>query len=238
MSFIKFCFLTLSLLAPFMSTGHGYWIELEGTHKVAAPVTIKLVYGDYPDGERMSGKFLDKMKDIKVYVQQPDGEKQQIAMMQRDSFWVGTFTPGSAAIYEVIGINDEREVQDWTKHKLGITRPIQYLKACYSIGRQAAEPAASLPLDVELKQAAKGSYAITVRQNGRTVPAQKLSISAFGSEAQQLITDANGKARVELKKPGLYVLSIDWIDNTPGTFRDKSYENVRHRLDYSIYHPQ
>jgi hypothetical protein len=226
----------LLLLFPFMASAHGYWLEVEGSHRAGQPATIRMFYGDYPEGVRMSGDFLDKMKDIKVYVSGAGMEKQAIEMKQLSDYWVGTFTPSAAATYEITGINDTRDVQDWTKHNLGITRPIQYLKTYYATTRLMSAPTASLLLDLDMKLLSKGNYQVTVKQNGKVAPAQKLYVSSFGIEPKELVTDADGKAIIKLGKPGLYVLSVDYVDKTPGTFRDKKYESVRHRLDYSLYH--
>jgi len=128
-------FLIAVLCLPFGVWAHGYWIETEGTHKPGAAVVVKLYFGDYVAGERLSGKTLDKMKDIKVFVTTPKGDRQQVEMKQGEHYWEGVFLPQGDGAYLLTGINDVREVQDWTKHNLGIVRPIQYLQAVYTVVR-------------------------------------------------------------------------------------------------------
>lgn len=231
----RLSYIALFLLLPFITTAHGYWIELQGTHKINEPVTIQLYYGEYSLGERMSGKYLDKMKDIKVYVQLADGKKTQITMQQTDSFWAGSFTPTSNGTYVITGINDVRDVQDWTKHNLGITRPVQYLKAYYTVQKHKQNKS-QLPLDLSVKNRSKGKFELTVLKNGEPIPEQKLLIASSDDGAEEYTTDTKGKLVVTLKNIGLYIISIDWIDQTPGSFNDKQYETVRHRLDYSLYY--
>ncbi|HTN46791.1 MAG TPA: DUF4198 domain-containing protein [Flavipsychrobacter sp.] len=223
----------LLCLSSLQLSAHGYWLELQGSGKAKKPCTIKMYYGDYPVGERLSGKTLDKMKDIKVYVLTPSGEKQSVTMTQMNDFWQGSFTPQAKGRYEIIGINDEREVQDWTKHHLGITRPVQYLKTTYAVG-QAGEQQASLFLDMRVVRMDKTNYEVTLLKQGTALPAQKLVLAEFDKGETEFTTDVNGKINIKLDNPGLYILSVDWIDYTPGSFKGKNYETVRHRLDIAI----
>ncbi len=215
---------------------HGYWIEIEGNNRPNEAVAVKMFYGDYPVGERLSGKPLDKMKDIKVYVTSTNGLKQEIPMTQTADYWEGTFKPQAEGIYEITGINDTREVQDWTKHDMGITRPIQYLKATYQVGHKDNGKAEDLFLDIKTKKLPGDSYETLVYKKGKIVAAgQKVIVTGYGANEQELVTDKKGKITYKLDKPGLYILSIDWVDKTPGEYKGKQYETVRHRLDYSIY---
>lgn len=222
----------LSILS-FQLSAHGYWIELEGNRKVNKPIAVKIYFGDYPVGERLSGKTLDKMKDIKVYVTTPSGEKQAITMTQKNDFWEGSFTPRTKGTYQVTGVNDEREVQDWAKHHLGVTRPIQYLKAIYTIGK-ASNVHAGLYLDAYIKKLSEGNFEIHLSKEGDVLPKQKFVVAEFDKGENEFITDENGKVVIKLDNPGLYILSVDWVDTTPGTFKGKEYESVRHRLDIAL----
>lgn len=222
----------LSILS-FQLSAHGYWIELEGNKKAGKQVSVKMYFGDYPVGERLSGKTLDKMKDINVYVITPDGEKQPIAMTQTNDCWQGSFTPATKGTYEVIGMNNEREVQDWTKHHLGITRPIQYLKVVYDAGKPS-EKKSSLYIDAQTKKAGKNNFEITLLKEGKAMAGQKFVIAEFDKGDTELTTNDEGKATFKAAAAGLYILSVDWIDATPGSFKGKNYETVRHRLDVSV----
>lgn len=223
------------VLLPFTAFAHGYWMEAEGSHKIKEPVTVKLFFGEYIAGERLSGEKLDRMKDIKVYVATPGGEKQEVIMQQLHDYWEGTFTPQAEGAYEITGINDTREVQDWTKHDLGITRPIQYLKTSYLVGNNNAFQPASLFLDANIHEISKRKYEVLLTKNKLAVPSEKVTVTEYNGEAKDLVTDKDGKASFTLDKPGVYLIGVEWIDKTPGTFKDKPYETVRHKLDVSLY---
>lgn len=231
----KILLVLLLFLVPFVVSAHGYWIETKGTGKKGDTVTIKLYFGDYPAGERMTGKSLDKMKDIDVFVTAPDGGKYQIPMQQGNEYWLGHYIAEQKGTYTVTGVNDTRAVQDWTKHNLGITRPIQYLKASDIVGRASAPGLAGLPLDVQVEHVKKDNYELTLYKNGKPLGVSDVVFAPYGKPEDILKTDEHGKAYFTSPDTGLYIISVDWIDKTPGTFKEKPYESVRHRLDYSFY---
>jgi hypothetical protein len=174
---------------PFTSMAHGYWVEVEGSHKINEPVTIKLFFGEYITGERLSGNFLDRMKEIRVFVRISGGEQQQVTMKQLADYWTGTYTPQKEGSYEIIGINDEREVQDWTKHNLGITRPVQYLKAAYQVGAAATAPLSSSFLDVTVSNTSPDTYQLRVFKNNAAFASTKVIVTHPDGEETTLYTD-------------------------------------------------
>lgn len=230
-------FILALLLLPFAGFAHGYWMEAEGSHKLKEPVTVKLYFGEYASGEKLSGKYLDRMKDIRVYVQVPGGARQLLAMKQLADYWEGTFTPDVEGTYQITGINDEREVQDWTTHNLGITRPIQYLETTYQAGALVTRPVPSSLLGVQLK-AVEGQYEILVLKNNKPLSSAEVTVSLFGKKEKVLRTNKDGKASFHADSPGIYLVGVEWIDPTPGQFKEKPYQTVRHKLDYSLYYTQ
>lgn len=223
------------LLLPFAGFSHGYWMEVQGSHKLKEAVTVRLYYGEYSSGEKLSGKPLDKMKDIKVFALAPGGTKQEIAMKQLPDYWEGSFVPETEGTYQLNGINDTREVQDWTQHHLGITRPIQYLETSYQVGSVITKRVSASFLNVQWK-AVDGHYEISVLKNNQPLAGAELTVSLFGKQEKVLRTDKEGKASFHAETPGVYLVGTEWIDQTPGSFKEKAYQTVRHKLDYSLYH--
>lgn len=221
---------------PLWVGAHGYWIETFGSGKKGDSLTVKLYFGDYPAGERMTGKSLDKMKDINVFVTAPDGGKHQLSMQQGNEYWVGRYLAAQKGVYAITGINDTRDVQDWSKHNLGVTRPIQYLRAWYSVGNSPAiSPEVDLPLDMAVQHLRKDSYVLTLYKNGVPLVLTDVIFAPYGKPEDILKTDTSGNAYFTTAKDGLYIISADWIDKTPGVFKGKQYESVRYRIDYSFY---
>lgn len=227
--------LTAILLYAATTFAHGYWIELEGPHKVKQPVTIKLFFGEFGTSERSSGKALDRMNEISVFVSL-NGKKFPVAMQQLPTHWEGKFIPETEGRYTIIGINEEREVQDWTKHNLGITRPVQYLKAVYQVGTTVNPSLLTSLLDVVVTPN-KSGYAVQLFKNKSAFSSAKLVVTDTSGKEKEIILDKEGKANFELKNPGLHVLDIEWIDKTPGRFKEKDYASIRYKLDYTLYNP-
>lgn len=219
------------LALPLISQAHGYWLHISGDNQANSEVTVRMFFGDYPAGATLSGNALNKMRDIKVYVHSPTNNKLAIKMNQLEGYWEGSFTPTEDGTYIITGINDTREVQDWTQHHLGIVRPVQYLKAYYTIGKKASEKSTPFLLDIAIDKRSDKKIILTVLKEGSPLADQIVDLSAYGTDVQSVTTDKNGKAKIELSTNARYIISADWIDTTPGTFEGKAYETVRHRLD-------
>ncbi len=225
----------LIICLPVLTQAHSYWIETSGSHKPGDPVTVKLYFGEYASREIMTGKALDKMKDISMFFQVNGGRKISLTMVQADSSWIGNFTPSAEGSYEITGINDVREVQDWTKHDLGIVRPVQYLKHIYQVGAGQTPQSANAFLDLQFQKTGDGNYTITVFKNGVLQPATRVIFTRPDGEDTILETDAGGKLSYKASEAGLYMVIVEWIDKAPGQFKGKHYTTVRHRLDFSFY---
>jgi hypothetical protein len=223
------------MLSPVTLWAHGYWIEVAGNHKVKEAVTIKLFYGEYVSGERLAGNYLDKMKDIKVYVSIPGAGKQEITMKQLAGYWEGIFIPEKEGSYEISGINDKREVQDWTKHNLGIVRPVQYLKTVYQVGSATSSLVSPAFLDIKVETTDKNKYEVKLVKNDSAFRYAKITITHPAGWEKILSADKEGKASFTSVGQALYLVSVEWIDKTPGIFKEKAYETTRHQLDFSFY---
>jgi hypothetical protein len=88
---------------------------------------------------------------------------------------------------------------------------------------------------MNISKTAANNYEVAVTKNGKKLAEQSINIASYGGGEKAVTTDKKGKATVTLEKPGVHVLSVEWIDKTPGEFKGKKYETVRHILDYSLY---
>lgn len=221
-------------MAPFLTMAHGYWLEIKGTGKVGEPAQIQLYYGEYTEHVREKGARLDKMAEIKIAVIDASGKKMDISMKQTETHWEGAFTPQAEGIYQVIGVNETRDVQDWTKHNLGITRPVQYLRTVYVVGnppKSVVNP--SQFLDVV---ASKLGNQILLEAHKDQQPLSKVQLTVINPDGWEKtkVTNEKGKVAFIPSGKGLYLVELEWIDKTPGTFQGKNYETIRYRCDMSI----
>lgn len=227
--------LVMLLVCPLLTQAHGYWFELEQSENAAIgePVQIHLYYGEYASQIREVGSRLDKMVDIKVTVISPDGEELEVNMTQTNTRWEGSYTPNSEGYYQVLGLNDTREVQDWHKHKLGITRPIQYLRTGFSVGENQSAADQLLYLDTFCKINAN-NVELYAMKDGKPMNKTKIRVVNPEGWLQDKFSNQIGFVSVVPNKKGLYLAEVEWIEEVPGTFKGKAYETIRHKCDMTF----
>jgi hypothetical protein len=221
------------LLMPFLSEAHGYWLEVKGSGKVGEPAKIQIFYGEYVNQGRMKGKFLDKMNEIKIFVIDEVGNRIDIPTVQTETHWEGIFTPNTEGYYQVMGVNETREVQDWAKHNLGIVRPMQYLRTNYVVGKVSTTAKPGNYFDIIASEAESGINLSAFKNN---IPADKAKLTIISPDGWEKIkiTSERGRASFVPLTKGLYLIEAEWIDKTPGTYKDKPYESVRYHAETTI----
>ncbi|MDZ7933551.1 MAG: DUF4198 domain-containing protein [Emticicia sp.] len=227
--------ITVLIFLPFLSIAHGYWLETKGSGKVGEPVKVLLYYGEYASEIREKGNKLDKMADILVSVIDPKGEKMAIKMTQTETHWEGDFTPTEEGNYQIIGVNDTREVQDWHKHKLGITRPVQFVRTNYLAGNAEFSSSKSTQF-LDLIANKQGEFiAFTAFKDN--VPLTKTSIKIINPHSWEKtkISNERGKITFLPTVKGMYLVEVEWIDKTPGVFKGKPYETIRYKSETSVF---
>lgn len=221
------------LLLPFLSEAHGYWLEVKGSGKVGEPAKIQIFYGEYLNQGRMKGKSLDKMNEIKLFVIDEAGNRIEVPTVQTETHWEGTFTPKTEGNYQVMGINETREVQDWVKHNLGIVRPMQYLRTNYTVGKGIAATKPNNYLDIIATESDNGINLNAFKNNA---PADKVKLTVISPDGWEKVkvTSERGRASFVPNAKGVYLIEAEWIDKTPGTYKDKQYESIRYHSETTI----
>jgi hypothetical protein len=138
-----------------------------------------------------------------------------------------------------LGINEELPVVDRSASS-GI-RPVQYLCAIYTVGdsyttgdpQSTPTPKQYLDIIATKKDKWIGVQAFI----GQHPVAKDTKLRIFNPENWEKlpVTDEGGKAAFIPTMKGLYIIRLDWVDNTPGTCNGRSYGSVRHRCDYSLF---
>jgi uncharacterized GH25 family protein len=224
----------LTILLPFLSMAHGYWLETKGSGKVNEPVKIMLFYGEYSSEIRERGSKLDKMVEILVSVLDVDGNKSAIKMTQTDTNWEGFYTPTKEGNYQILGINDTREVQDFTKHNLGITRPIQFVRTNYLVGNTPLAMSKN-PQFLDIIPSIQGEFiALTAYKDNLPLNKMKVTITNPQSWTKTKTTNEKGRVTFLPTGKGMYLVEIEWIDKTTGTFKGKDYDSIRYKSETTI----
>lgn len=216
-----------------LSMAHGYWLEVVGSGKVNEAAKIQIFFGEFENQKRETGKLLDKMSEIKIYVLDAQGNKVEVPMTQTNTHWEGIFTPKTDGLFQIIGINDTREVQDFTKHGLGIVRPVQYLRTIYQVGEGAGEQSVANLMDALVKQVGDNIMISTWKEN-QTFAKTKVRIINPEGWMKEKLTNENGKTQIKSNMKGLYLVELEYIDKTAGTFKGKNYQTVRYRCETTL----
>lgn len=216
-----------------LSMAHGYWLEVVGSGKVNEAAKIQIFFGEFENQKRETGKLLDKMSEIKIYVLDAQGNKVEVPMTQTNTHWEGIFTPKTDGLFQIIGINDTREVQDFTKHGLGIVRPVQYLRTIYQVGEGAGEQSVANLMDALVKQVGDNIMISTWKEN-QTFAKTKVRIINPEGWMKEKLTNENGKAQIKSNMKGLYLVELEYIDKIAGNFKGKNYQTVRYRCETTL----
>lgn len=218
---------------PLLTQAHGYWLELVGNGKPGSEVTVKIFFGEYENNLREQGDRLKGMKDFRAYVIDPAGQQQAITLVQTQTCWEGRFTPAKAGQYQIFGVNDTRDVQDWTSHGLGIVRPIEYLRADYVAGNAKNATAPQTDIDV-VTRSSDGQMVLTAFSKKQPLVKTKLTVLNPQGWEKTLTTAADGTARFTPSGPGMYIVEAEQIDKTPGQYKGKEYPATRMKYALTI----
>jgi len=226
----KLAFLFTIMCLPFLSMAHGYWLETQGSGKIGSPVKILMFYGEYASGIREKGDRLNKMNELTVSVIDGDGNQSAVTMTQQETHWEGIFTPKTEGTYQVLAINDTREVQDWTKHNLGVTRPVQFLRTIYQVGKTSSPKNKLQFLDITVSKE-KDKVVLTTYKDQKGLSKTKVTVINPQTWEKSLFTNEKGESSFSPTGKGMYLVELEWIDNTPGTFKGKDYQTIRYKSE-------
>lgn len=227
--------ISVLLFLPFLTKAHAYWLELDGTGKVGAEVKVKIYFGEYENNLREQGSRLAGMKDFRAYVIDPSGKQLAISLVQTQTCWEGRFTPTEAGHYQVLGVNDTREVQDLTSHGLGILRPIEYLRSSYIAEGRSSAHVAKPHSDLDILARHEASQ-LVVNVYSHQQPLAKVKLTVLNPQGwkKSLTTGVDGTARFSPTGPGLYIVEAELSDKTPGQYKGKDYPVVRTKSALSV----
>lgn len=226
----------LFLLASLVSYADGYWLELTGSGKVGDTVHIRIRYGGVDEQKNRyikSGTDLDKMKGFELFSFDATGHKKIIPIQQYDSCWAGYFIPSSDGQYTVLAKNETLPVVE-RPDSLQNIKPVQYLCASYNVGINSQQLAPVQYLDIRVTLKKNTIIAHPFIQQQPVVKGTKLRIFYPDNHDEPVTVDNEGKAVVNVITKGLYLVRLDWVDHTPGSYKGKKYYAIRHRCDYAV----
>ncbi|WP_281635934.1 hypothetical protein [Flavobacterium marginilacus] len=221
------------LLVPMALNAHNIWLEVKGSGKINDKVQVQLYFGEYGQEAPEKGAKPDRLKDIKIFLIDASGTKSEITMTQTETHWQGSFDAKTIGTYQIIGINDQGEVRDMSKKHLGFARSISYLKAVYTVKTPETKEYAVHRLDLTV-QKQNDTYLLTAFKDKKQQGNLNITIINPDGWVKTTETNEKGKASFVPNKKGLYLINLEWIDSTKGTFKDKAFDNTVNKTVLSL----
>lgn len=225
------------LLLPFLSSAHGYWMDIQGSGKINQPVHIQICYGEideYGVRHREKGMELPFSGDFKVRIINEKGRITNLSLRALSDCWEAIFIPEEKGTYQILASNDVLPVVDRSKTGGKNVRPIDYLCAVYRVESSSSILKPVQFLDIVTYT--KGDLTVVKAfKNGKEAAGIKLRIFNPDNWEKELTTNENGEAIFAASRKGLYIIRQDWIDPTPGQYKGISYTGIRHRCNYCLY---
>ena len=222
-----------------VASAHYIWIETGSSGKIGQPQEVKIYYGEYNEGKReIKGGRLDELKGIEAWLIDPDGNRTALKVSLEDKFFKTAFTPSKAGEYYIMAVNKVVEVKDWSKHDIGIVKPMFYASKKISVQTNVHKPLNVLELPdltivpVENKNSKEPSFKLYFK--GLPLSNGKVFFHAPNEWSKELKTDNEGIVSFNPLWKGLYVIECIHVEKTPGKFKDKNYEAIRHRATSMI----
>jgi hypothetical protein len=121
-----------------------------------------------------------------------------------------------------------------SKKHLGFGRSILNLRGTYTVKSPIAKQYAIQPLDLTAEKQ-NASYMLTAFKDKKEQG--NLNITIINPEGWTKTVETNEAGQVSFtpNKKGLYLINLEWIDNTKGTFKDKAYENTVNKTVLSLF---
>jgi hypothetical protein len=223
------------LVAAFVLTGwaavlpaaaHYIWIERDETPHA------RLYFGEYQEQEReISGGRLDEIKGPRTWLLDESGKRQEIKGARKANHFDLGVIPNRASpvIAEELGY----DVQNWSKHNIGVVKPMFYARFSPLLRRAIPKP--ELMLDILPENGTPNSFTVYFRN----APLAKARVMVYAPNfwMQEHPTDENGNVKITTPWPGQYVLEVINVEKQSGEFQGQKFEAFRHRATLTFNMP-
>lgn len=244
--------ITLSLLSAvyIICSAHFIWTETSGIGTVGKEHLINLFFGEVNFNQKeIAGGRLDEMDGLKSIYLNPKNEVHELKLTKQKDKFITKFTPDEAGIYQVLTTNAVAKVMDLSKSNLGIVKPMYYSRQVVfcpdktnsdNLKTENIKPYFALDLIPDFSNSTLNSFSVNQPINFysyfKNAPIKGGKIFAYAPNGWSKEIDATDKGLCSFTPlwEGQYV--IDWVytENSPGTYKDISYESFRHRAVLTV----
>lgn len=249
-SFVLFAGL---LSAAPSSWAHFVWVETDRPANPGEDHPISIYFGEYQEFLREeAGGRLDTIDGVTLHVIDPKRVHHDIPLTKQGNHFSGHLPSCIPGRYAVTAHQQDAVVQDLTKHDMGIVKPLYYARTefvCYADGRVGERQPEPVPaLDLEVLPLSRGldlsrrsvsprvgsEIVLKVVFKGAPVASRQVLVHSPIGWDKELHTDTQGVASFYPAWPGFYVVEVEYQEKTPGQFKGKPFEAVRHRATFTV----
>ncbi len=233
---IKILLLNLILLCIFsQSFAHALWIETSPTGKQGQAQEVKIFFGEYAADERDStAKWFSNLKDAKLWITLPNGEKQQLTCNATALYFSAYFTPAQSGVYTLSITHEVKDLHATSKIEYYCGASVQV--GALSDGNSNIVDGTNLAIQAQASATLKSKEVINVAVFFKKVllPMAKVTIASPDGWVKNIETNASGIIQFKPIEKGRYMVEALYTDKTPGTHYGKDYKAVWHCITYCI----
>ncbi|MBA4054930.1 MAG: hypothetical protein C0490_09480, partial [Marivirga sp.] len=248
----KYAILSVLIIGSIFLMSHAVWMESLYKGVVGDEVVLNLYFGEFEKDLREKDEKLNGMSNFKALYIHENHEPVFVPLTKRNKSFNGVFTAKEPGFYQILAINDEREVQDWTKHGLTVIRPVEFQRSSFTAFSEEKTDSVNIKpyffLDIipDYELSHKGEVC-SIFEKGKLItgtiylnkkPLLHTKIINVYSPERKISTinsDGNGKFSFKAESAGMYLLTATLGDATPGKFKGKDYKFIRYHISTTLY---
>ncbi|MFO0705963.1 MAG: DUF4198 domain-containing protein [Nitrospira sp.] len=232
---------------------HFMWIETSGPAAPGKEYPLTVYFGEYAEFLREeAGGRLDTLDGVVLRVMDPQRKQHDIPLTKEQNRFAGLLPSCLPGRYAVTAYQRQASVQDLTKHDMGVVKPMFYARTefvCYAdgrVGERQPSPQPELELEIlplshgldlahtMLASRVGGEVVVQVLYKGQPLASRQVLVHSPIGWDKELHTDAQGIAAFSPVWAGRYVVEVEYQEKTPGQYKDRPYEAVRHRATLAV----
>ena len=245
-------FLTILLIVPVVLAlmSHAVWMESSYKGVAGDEVIFNLYFGEYEKDLREKGDKVNGMSDFKAMYIHENSKPTDVTLDKTSNSYQGKFVATEPGFYQVLAINDEREVQDWTKHGLTVLRPVEFQRSSYTAFSEKktekvdVQPYFFFDIVPDYALNHKGEVC-SIFEKGNIItgkiyldkkPITDVEIKVYTPDKNILAISADvaGGFSFKAEKQGTYLITSSINNGEHGTFKGKDYKFIRYHISTTV----
>lgn len=221
------------------TSAHAIWLETKSSGIRDKEHQVHIYYGEYSYGikEKPTGEAFEKVKNFKLWLVDPKGNKTVLNAAATDSCYSAFFTPDQDGLYAIMLYNNEIEVIDYTQYNFGIFKTHYHAVAKVMVGKASENSMAaenSTGLAIVDKSTTTREVNLCILYNDKPLADCEVEIFLPEQWKKSMKTDENGRISFKTPWKATYLVEATRKEEVPGTYNGQDYEFIWHCVTYAI----